>query len=174
MLTPQLIIRVLLLSLLTSSVFAQVSINSLTIAEDYYSQKVLEVEFDYDGSFGESISVGAQPNANREVFRDSYTLISIPKGVSTARVELARPATEDNDSVFSWGVTFRFSSATGRSVQTSTELFDVNWTGIKEYFGVEDAPLEILSSVGNILVNEALGNTITPFKTAKTIALGSS
>lgn len=159
MLTPQLIIRVLLLSLLTSSVFAQVSINSLTIAEDYYSQKVLEVEFDYDGSFGESISVGAQPNANREVFRDSYTLISIPKGVSTARVELARPATEDNDSVFSWGVTFRFSSATGRSVQTSTELFDVNWTGIKEYFGVEDAPLEILSSVGNIRVNEALENT---------------
>lgn len=138
---------------------AQVTINSMTVVEDHYSKKIVAVEFDYDGSLGAYLSVGAIPAANRDTVRSGYSVNSIQEGVSTANIAVQRPATEDNRTVDSWAIEFRFATLEGRRLLTLTERINLDWPSIKDYYDITDAPEEILSSVSSIRVNEALGNT---------------
>lgn len=153
------LIGIVLPFFLLSQATAQVTINSLRVAEDSFSKKVLAVEFDYDGSFGESISVGAQPVTSRETVRDGYSIASIGRGVSTVNIEVRRPATEDNDTTESWGVRFRFTTFEGRRLLGLTERINLTWPSIRQYYDLSDAPQEVLRSVHTIRINADLENT---------------
>ncbi len=155
--------RNLVVLLLTCTAFsvanAQVVVKNIEIVDERYSSKTLKIELEYDGSFGDALTLGLLPVTSRQSYRSNYVSYLVRKGNSELTMPIYRPETYDNSAIESWGINFFFTYSNREDQFVLVEEYDLIWRGIKDYFNVSSLPAELLSSMTKVSINEALENS---------------
>ncbi len=141
-----------------SATSAQVSVNSIEVLEERFSSKLLKINLEYDGTFGEFIKMGIMPSTSREVERDDYYIHTLRPGIHDLEMTLFRPNIGDNGQVDSWGIHFFISYNNDEDKTVEVVTHDLEWKSIEGYYGISSESAPVLRSITRFEIDESLYN----------------
>ncbi len=140
---------------LPPSSFAEVVIENITVTEDSYSVKTLQVDLTYDGAEGDTIYFGATALTDTPVTGVSYFPYSISSGQHSLAVVVNKPAVANHDAVHSDRLRFRFYDNV--SLAFNIEMnFPIQWMGAIDYFSGQQIVIQPLRSVKRVSIDESM------------------